>query len=125
MNASGEEHSHGHTDDVSSFSVLFDTPMDWTAFGIWMTMLLNCHGDKVLRIKGMLNVAGVDTPVLINGVQHIVHPPVHLPEWPDSDKRSRLVFIVHGLDREQIETSLNTFNGLAPGNSAAAPQRAA
>jgi len=114
MSASGNEHAHQHTDGVSSFSLLFDQPMDWTAFGVWMTMLLNCHGDKVLRIKGMLNVAGVDTPLLINGVQHIVHPPVHLSQWPDADRRSRLVFIVHGIDRLQLEASLNTFNGLVP-----------
>ena len=76
-------------------------------------MLLNRHGDKVLRIKGILNVAGVDTPVLINGVQHVVHPPVHLPAWPDGDQRSRLVFIVKGMDRAKIEASLAAFNGLA------------
>jgi G3E family GTPase len=104
---------HRHTSDVTSFALVLDQAMDWTAFGIWMTMLLNRHGDKVLRIKGILNVAGVPTPVLINGVQHIVHPPVHLPAWPDADQRSRLVFIVHGLARERIETSLAAFNRLA------------
>jgi hypothetical protein len=50
--------------------------------------------------------------VLINGVQHIVHPPSHLEEWPDSDRRSRLVFIVRGLQRARIERSLAVFNGL-------------
>jgi len=125
MSASGAEHAHQHTDGVSSFTLLFDQPMDWTAFGVWMTMLLNCHGDKVLRIKGMLNVAGVQTPLLINGVQHIVHPPVHLPQWPDADQRSRLVFIVHGINRQQLEASLNTFNGLVPGLSEAAVDQAA
>ncbi|MFN0303749.1 MAG: CobW family GTP-binding protein [Burkholderiales bacterium] len=104
---------HRHTSDVTSFALVFDQPMDWTAFGVWMTMLLNRYGDKVLRIKGILNVAGVPTPVLINGVQHIVHPPVHLPAWPDADQRSRLVFIVHGLERERIAVSLAAFNRLA------------
>lgn len=104
---------HHHTEGVTSFALVFDTSLDWTAFGIWMTMLLNRHGDKVLRIKGILNVTGVDTPVLINGVQHVVHPPVHLPAWPDADQRSRLVFIVKGMDRAKIESSLSAFNGLA------------
>lgn len=104
---------HRHTSDVTSFALVFDEPMDWTAFGIWMTMLLNRHGDKMLRIKGILNVSGVPTPVLINGVQHIVHPPVHLPAWPDADQRSRLVFIVRGLGRDRIAASLAAFNRLA------------
>ena len=84
-------------------------------------MLLHRHGADVLRLKGLLNVAGVPTPVLINGVQHIVHPPSHLEEWPDADRRSRLIFIVHGLQRERIERSLAVFNGLV--NAPASPAR--
>jgi G3E family GTPase len=103
------EHTHG----VSSFCLTFDAALDWTAFGVWLTMLLNRHGDHVLRVKGMLDVAGAPDPVLINGVQHIVHPPEHLGGWPDDDRRSRLVFIVKDMDREPIERSLATFNALA------------
>ena len=92
---------------------MFEPALDWTAFGVWMTMLLNRHGDKVLRIKGMLNIAGVPGPVFINGVQHIVHPPTHMPAWPDQDRRSRVVFIIRDLAREQLEESLRVFNALA------------
>ncbi len=105
----GHDHSHG----VGSFCLWFDGPMDWTAFGLWMSMLLNRHGERVLRVKGMLNVAGVADPVLINGVQHIVHPPTHMTGWPDGDRRSRIVFIVQGMDRAAIEDSLRAFNALA------------
>jgi G3E family GTPase len=75
-------------------------------------MLLHRHGADVLRLKGLLNVAGVPTPVLINGVQHIVHPASHLEQWPDADRRSRLIFIVRGLQRGRIERSLRIFNDL-------------
>jgi len=75
-------------------------------------MLLHRHGGDVLRIKALLNVAGVSTPVLINGVQHLVHPPSHLDAWPDADRRSRLVFVVRGLSRPQIERSLAAFTAL-------------
>ncbi len=108
-----DEHAaHEHTADVRSFAAIFDQPLDWTAFGVWTTMLLHRHGANVLRLKGLLNVAGVPTPVLINGVQHIVHPPSHLEAWPDADRRSRLIFIVQGLQRSRIERSLAVFNGL-------------
>ncbi|MEX0346814.1 MAG: GTP-binding protein [Rhizobiaceae bacterium] len=105
--------SHSHSDGIQSFCVQTDQPLDWTAFGIWMSMLLHCHGDKVLRIKGLLNVSDVETPVLINGVQHIVHPPVHLAEWPDNDRNSRLIFIVQGMSIDNIRRSLDSFNRLA------------
>jgi G3E family GTPase len=103
---------HAHTDGVHSFTLIFGEPLDWSAFGIWCTMLLHCHGANVLRMKGLLNIAGVATPVLINGVQHIVHPPSHLEAWPDGDRRSRLVFIVRGLTRQVIERSLQAFHCL-------------
>jgi G3E family GTPase len=114
-----DEHtSHGHTADVQSFAAIFDRPLDWTAFGVWAGMLLHRHGADVLRLKGLLNVAGVPTPVLINGVQHIVHPPSHLEAWPDADRRSRLIFIVRGLQRARIERSLAVFNGLVNASTA-------
>jgi G3E family GTPase len=76
---------------------------------VWLTMLLNRHGEAVLRVKGILNVSGSPTPVAIHGVQHLVHPPVHMAAWPDGDRRSRLVFIVDGLERSAIERSLVAF----------------
>jgi G3E family GTPase len=112
--------SHVHTTDIQSFAAVFDRPLDWTAFGVWASMLLHRHGADVLRLKGLLNVEGVPTPVLINGVQHIVHPPSHLEQWPDADRRSRLIFIVRGLKRARIERSLAVFNDLVNKRSSAA-----
>jgi len=105
--------AHKHSDGVQSFCVEISRPLDWTAFGIWMTMLLHSHGDRVLRVKGLLNVRDVETPVLVNGVQHIVHPPVHLPEWPDGNQCSRIIFIVQGMSAATIRNSLDAFNALA------------
>jgi G3E family GTPase len=98
--------SHG---SVHSFSLAFEGALDWTMFGIWLTMLLHRHGAAVLRVKGILNIEGSATPVAVHGVQHLVHPPVHMAAWPDADRRSRLVFIVDGLEREAIERSLHAF----------------
>src|SRR6185503_17320310 len=89
----------------------FEGALDWTMFGVWLTMLLHRHGEKVLRVKGILNVAGSHTPVAVHGVQHLVHPPVHMAAWPDAERCSRLVFIVDGLERASIERSLQAFMG--------------
>ena len=101
-----------HGEPIHSFALTVEEPIDWTAFGVWLTMLLNRHGDKVLRVKGILNVAGEAAPVAMHGVQHLVHPPVHMAAWPDDDRRSRLVFIVDGIDPDLIRRSLTAFNGL-------------
>ena len=98
-----------HTESVASMSLILDRPMDWTAFGVWLSLLLHRHGDDVLRVKGILCVEGSDTPVLINGVQHIVHTPQHLARWPTDDHRSRIVFITRGIDQGQLRRSLEAF----------------
>jgi G3E family GTPase len=119
-----DEHlSHEHTSEVQSFAAVFDRPLDWTAFGVWASMLLHRYGADVLRLKGLLNVEGVPTPVLIHGVQHIVHPPSHLEAWPDADRRSRLIFIVRGLQRARIERSLAVFNDLVNPSTSRPDQR--
>jgi G3E family GTPase len=105
----GSETGHG---DTHAHCLVFEEPLDWTAFGIWLTMLLQARGGDVLRVKGLLNV-GAEGPLLINGVQHVVHPPEHLPSWPDDDRRSRIVFIGRGFTREELERSLAAFNRAA------------
>ena len=109
-----------HDGRIHAFCLRFERPLDWDAFGIWLTMLLHRHGNDVLRVKGMLNVGEISGPVVIHGVQHLVHPPEHLPEWPDDDHSSRIVFIVRGLSRDMIERSLAAFARLgAPAAEAA------
>jgi G3E family GTPase len=98
-----------HSHEARALCLTFDEALDWTAFGIWLTMLLQARGDDVLRVKGLLNV-GLEGPIVLNGVQHVVHPPEHLPAWPDEDLRSRVVFIGRGIEREALERSLAAFN---------------
>ena len=51
---------------VRSFALVFDGALDWSMFGVWLTMLLNRHGEAVLRVKGILNVAEAEAPVETN-----------------------------------------------------------
>lgn len=99
------------TADTHSVSLTFDGPVDWAAFGIWLSMLLHAHGEDVLRVKGLLDVGGTG-PVVLNGVQHIIHPPRHLEEWPDEDQDSRIVLITRGISGGGILSSLEAFRGL-------------
>jgi G3E family GTPase len=101
-----------HDHEVRAVCLMFEEPLDWTAFGIWLTMLLQARGGDVLRVKGLLDV-GAGGPLVINGVQHVVHPPEHLPAWPDDDRRSRIVFIGRGFTRDELERSLAAFNRAA------------
>ena len=101
-------HDH-HPSGPSTFCLTTDAPLDWAAFGLWLSLLLHTHGASVLRVKGLLQVQGVERPVVVQGVQHLVHKPLHLDAWPDGRPQTRLVIIGTGLDRTAIERSFRAF----------------
>ncbi len=103
---------HRSPGGVASLSLEFTEPLDWRMLGLWLTMLLHCHGERVLRVKGLLDV-GEAGPLLLEGVQHVVHAPRHLRQWPAGPHRSQLVFILRDLDPALIRTSLELFQALA------------
>ena len=98
-----------HDARIAAFALDWDRPLDWAVFVEWMEMLITGHGENLLRIKGILNVAGETAPVAIHGVQHLFHPPIALAQWPDGDRRSRIVFITRDIARETIEASFRSF----------------
>jgi G3E family GTPase len=104
---------HATVGAIQSHTLIFDEPLDWRMFGIWLTMLLHRHGERVLRMKGLLNVGSDRGPLLLEGVQHVMHAPRHLQDWPDDDRQSRLVFIVRDLDRQILRDSLLAFQEAA------------
>ena len=95
--------------DIVAFALDLPLAVDWTVFSLWLSLLLHAHGAQVLRVKGLLNVEGAQAPVVIHGVQQLVHPPSHLERWPSEDHQSRLVFIVRGLEPQRIQNSLRQY----------------
>jgi len=105
-----DEHAHSHhAHSIVSFAIRIPRTIDWTAFSVWLSLLVHRHGRNVLRIKGLLDVPGTKGPISLNVVQHFIHAPVHLDEWPDDDHSSRLVFIVQRLDELAIRSSLENY----------------
>jgi G3E family GTPase len=120
----GHDDHHHHDGGIATFCLSTDEPVDWAPFGLWLSMLLNRHGAEILRLKGLLQVAGVERPVVVQGVQHLVHKPIHLDAWPDGKPVTRLVVIGRGLDRTAIERSFRAFNRLGRQALAEAPAAA-
>lgn len=87
-----------HDGRVRSFVVTFDQPVDWQGFVATMGLILRDHGPHLLRVKGLMSVAGSEqTPFVVHGVEGVAYPPMRLPEWPSAspfaDRRGRLVVI--------------------------------
>ncbi|WQY67159.1 GTP-binding protein [Helicobacter pylori] len=94
-----------HSQGFETLSIRFEGTMEWSAFGIWLSLLLHQYGTQILRIKGIIDI-GSDLLVSINGVMHVIYPPKHILK---DQNGSNLVFIMRHLEREKILNSLKGF----------------
>jgi G3E family GTPase len=92
-----------HDAAIRSFCLWFDAPFTWDTLTASLQVLTALRGPDLLRVKGIINVAGEAGPVVIHGVQHIFHPPLRLAQWHGAERRSRIVFIVRNIPRASIE----------------------
>ncbi len=89
-----------HDPAINTLSLRFDTRFTWETFSAAMELLTTLRGPDMLRVKGIVNVDG--KAVVVQGVQHIFHPPVELDRWPSADTGTRLVFITRNIRAETI-----------------------
>jgi G3E family GTPase len=92
----------GHDHEATSISIVCDTPLVWREFEDWRRRIRIDWSNQLLRVKGILNLAGSALPVVVQGVHHVLHPAVELDRWPSDDRRSRLVFITEGAASREI-----------------------
>jgi G3E family GTPase len=91
-----------HSDGIASFVLELSEPVEWPAFWRAMETLTALRGADLLRVKGLINVAGCRGPVVVQYVQHLAHPPVELEAWPDQNRMGRVVFITRNVAERQV-----------------------
>jgi G3E family GTPase len=121
-----DHHHHDvnrHDDRIRAFTFATDTPIPGSAFEMFIDLVRSLHGPKLLRLKGIVKLTeSPDEPLVIHGVQHVMHPPVRLPHWPDADRRTRIVVIARELEPAAVTRLFDAFiNRAAPDQ----PDRAA
>jgi G3E family GTPase len=104
-------HAHRHDDGIRSFCLTFDRPLDWERVAEALDSLAELEDGRLLRVKGILDIAGSDRPVAIHGIQHLFHPPEQLASWPGPERTSRLVFITDDLERDTVEAMFRALLG--------------
>jgi G3E family GTPase len=115
------EHDHGHhhhhdrnrhDDHIRAFTLATERLIPHATLDMFLELLRAMHGPNLLRMKGIVGLAEQpENPVVIHGVQHVLHPPATLPGWPDDDHRTRLVFITRDIEPAVIENLLAAFIG--------------
>ncbi|MFT8243083.1 CobW family GTP-binding protein [Roseomonas sp. BN140053] len=102
-----------HGGELASFTLVLEHPLPWTALTAALGLLCELRGADLLRVKGIVAVRECRGPVVVHAVQHILHRPLELEAWPDADRRSRLVFITRGLQRQPVLDLFRAVAGLA------------
>ena len=98
-----------HDARIRSFVISLAEPVAWQALVDALEMLTTYRGENLLRIKGIVNVAGEPLPRVIHAVQHTIYPAATLSAWPDADRHTQLVFITRDLDEALIRQTLAGF----------------
>jgi G3E family GTPase len=99
-------HSHGlkhyHDEDMQSFSLRTDKPLDPEKFFPWIQQLVATEGPNILRSKGILSFKDDPDRFVFQGV-HMILDGDHQRPWKADEKRdSRLVFIGRNMPEELI-----------------------
>ena len=120
------QHHHDvnrHDDRIRTFSFATDAAIPAAMFDMLLELVRSVHGPNLLRLKGIVKLAETPaSPVVIHGVQHIFHPVVRLPRWPDGDERTRIVLITRDLDPDAVKRLFDAFLGASAPDQ---PDRAA
>jgi len=109
----GHPHHHHHHDDrIASFSLVHEAPLTFSTIEMFLDLLRSTHGDRLLRMKGVIELAeDPERPLVIHGVGRFIHPPARLPAWPSGPRGARLVIIGMDLNRDHVERLFAAFVG--------------
>jgi len=101
-----------HTHGIDAFGMVLNGEVTRLDFARALGGLARERGNDLLRVKGIVRFADrPERPAVVQAAQHALFAPEWLHNWPDQDRRSRLVFVVHEIPRAQI---LEAFGFAAP-----------
>lgn len=102
-----------HDARIKAFTLATDAAVSASTLDLFLELLRATYGANLLRLKGIVKLADdPGAPIVLHGVQHVMHPPTRLPAWPDDDHRTRLVMIVRDLDPAVVRRLFSAFLGI-------------
>jgi G3E family GTPase len=88
--------------DICADRFSIDRPIPVARLDAWLAGWPHIAGPGLLRMKALLDIEGRTGPVAAHGVQHTLHPPTLLADWPDAGRGSTVVFITRGMDADAL-----------------------
>lgn len=95
-----------HGNGIASFTLAWERMPDWEWLEEKLRWLCATHGERLLRLKGIVHAASQPVPLAVHAVHHTLYPPTPLADWQAEDTVNRLVLIGDGLDQAAIRAAL-------------------
>jgi G3E family GTPase len=132
----GHNHDHGHASrlegrGIENFVLTRENPLTREELQFLLDGIAQNLGAGLLRVKGLVNIAEEPgRPAVIQGAQHLLHTMTWLDRWPNEDRRTRIVFITQGIQREGLRDIIELLDRVSSRtfkarNRARAPREAA
>src|SRR5690606_26924438 len=100
----GHAHHHRHDARVKTHALVHAGAVPFSAIEAFLDLLRATHGERLLRMKGVIELAeDPSRPLVVHGVQRLMHPPARLPAWPDERRGIRLVLITLDMPPDYVE----------------------
>jgi G3E family GTPase len=103
------ESVHHHTtrngNGITAVALRMDGAVDGGRLDAWLPPLLEARHRDIYRMKGILRIAGVPAPLVVQGV-HGLYTSQFGPLREGIAEGNRLVFIGRSLDRAELESGL-------------------
>lgn len=96
---------HAHGPEVAAILITHAAPLAWPALKLWLDSVLSTRGAEILRLKGIVRLAGQERPLVLHGVHHVLHPPAWLPAAVPAPQETAIVVIARGLDAAGLRES--------------------
>ena len=103
-----------HGAEIAATVLRRAVPVAWDALARWLDSLLSLHGERVLRLKGIVQLAGASRPVAVQAVHHVLHPPLPLNGPEAAQGGTRIVVIARGLSASGLRASFDAVLEQAP-----------
>lgn len=120
VRAEKHDHNHKHTEDIETVAISTAGDLDGLKLSHWFRELLAEFGERIMRMKGILNLRKDPDQFVFQGV-HMLFEGRPGRAWADEEERlNRLVFIGRNLDKEKITQGF--LNCITTGNGASSSE---
>ncbi len=97
-----------HDARIKNVTLHLSGPLERARIVAALSAVLGQFGDQLLRVKGLVDVAGEARPVVVQAVGDRLFPLETLDAWPAGERASNLVFITAGLRPQAVRDTLET-----------------